>query len=89
MLVINHSNFHARTNKSVKPGVYFWNSVTKHSSAHFEDELDHFSVHQSVHRLPVDVGDEVTSTQSSLLGGAAILNVLPIGEVFGCNSRST
>lgn len=56
--------------------------MSKHPSAHLEDELHHFGVDQSVHRLPVDVRDEVTSTQASLLGGAAILNVL-------YNSRST
>lgn len=88
-LVINHSHLHTHRNKSVKAGVYFWNSETKPSSAHLEDELYHFSVHQSVHRLPVDVGDEVTSTQAGLLGGAAVLNVLPIGEMFQYDSRST
>lgn len=29
MLVTNHSHFHTRRNKSVKAGVYFWNSETK------------------------------------------------------------
>lgn len=63
--------------------------MRKHPSANLEDELYHFSVDQPVHRFPVDVGDEVTSTQASLLGGAAVLNVLPIREMFECNSRST
>lgn len=57
--------------------MHFWNSVPNHPCANLEDELYHFSVDQSVHRLPVDVCDEVTSTQASLLGGAAVLNVLP------------
>lgn len=48
------------------------------TAAYFEDELYHFSVDQTMDRLPVDVGDEVTSTQSSFLGGAAIFHMLPI-----------
>lgn len=46
-------------------------------SAYLENELHHFSVDQPMNRLSVDVGDEVTSAQTGLLGGAAILNVLP------------
>lgn len=63
--------------------------MTKHPSANLQDELYHFSVDQSVHRLPVDVGDEITSAQAGLLGGAAVLNVLPIRKTFERNSRST
>lgn len=48
-----------------------------HPSAYLEDELHHFGVDQTVNRLPVDVGDEVTSAQTGLLGRAAILDVLP------------
>lgn len=59
-----------------RPGVYLWNTVTKHPSAYFENELYHFSVDQTMNRFPVDVGDEVTSAQTRLMGGAAILNVL-------------
>lgn len=46
-------------------------------SAYLEDELHHLSVDQTMNRLSVDVGDEVTSAQTGLLGGAAILHVLP------------
>lgn len=55
--------------------------------ANLEDELYHFGVDQPVHRLPVDVGDEVTSTQASLLGGAAVLNMLQIRRTFESDSR--
>lgn len=46
-------------------------------SAYLEDELHHLSVDQTMNRLSVDVGDEVTSAQTGLLGRAAILHVLP------------
>lgn len=48
------------------------------TAAYLEDELYHFSVDQAMDGLPVDVGDEVTSTQASFLGRAAILHMLPI-----------
>lgn len=63
--------------------------MTNHPSANLEDELYHFGVDQSVHRLPVDVGDEVPGAQAGLLGGAAVLNVLPGPEMCQRNSRWT
>lgn len=45
--------------------------------AYLENELHHFGVDQPVDGLAVDVRDEVTGAQTGLLGGAAILDVLP------------
>lgn len=50
--------------------------MNKPPAAYLEDELHHFSVDQTVDRLPVDVGDEVTGTQASFLGRAAVLYML-------------
>lgn len=47
------------------------------TAAYLQNELYHFSVDQTMDRLPVDMGDEVTSTQASFLGGTAILHMLP------------
>lgn len=40
-----------------------------------ENELHHLSVDQSMHRFPIDMSDEVTSTESRLLGGATFLHM--------------
>lgn len=42
-----------------------------------------------MNRLSVDVGDEVTSAQTRLLGGAAILDVLPNTKNSRVQYRST
>lgn len=55
--------------ESGKPVVEVW--------PHLQNELHHFGVDQTMNRLSVDVGDEVTSAQTGLLGRTAILNVLP------------
>lgn len=52
--------------------------MNKRTAAYLEDELYHLSVDQTMDRLPVDVGDKVTSTQASFLGRAAVLHMLPI-----------
>lgn len=44
--------------------------------AHLQDELHHLSVDQAVDRLPVDVRDEVTGTQSGFLRRSVVLHVL-------------
>jgi len=71
--------------------------VTKHTvhlrrnkpiAAYLEDELDHFSVDQTVDRLPVDVGDEVTGTQGSFLGGTAVLHMLPSNTKYSRSEQS-
>lgn len=46
--------------------------------SYLEDELYHFSVDQTMDRLPIDMGDEVTSTQASFLGRPTILHMLSI-----------
>lgn len=40
-----------------------------------QDQLHHLRVHQPVHRLPVDVSDEVTLTKPRLTGWTSILHV--------------
>lgn len=45
-----------------------------------QDQLHHFCVHQPMHRLPIDMSDEVTLTKSRLTGWTSILHVLPQGE---------
>lgn len=57
----------------VRPGRSFPSQTL---AAYLEDELHHFSVDQTVDRLPVDVRDEVTRTQSSFLGRTVVLYVL-------------
>lgn len=52
--------------------------MNKPVSAYLEDELYHFGVDQTMDWLPVDMSDEVTSTQASFLGRAAILHMLSI-----------
>lgn len=56
---------------------------------YLENELHHFSVDQTMNGLSVDVGDEVTSAQAGLLGGAAILDVLPTTTNSRGQHRST
>lgn len=48
------------------------------SREYLEDELNHFSVDQTMDRLAIDVSDEVTSTEASFLGGPTVLHMLPI-----------
>lgn len=45
-----------------------------------QDQLHHLRVHQPMHRLPIDVSDEVPLTKSRLTGWASLLHVLPQGE---------
>lgn len=45
--------------------------------SHLQQQLHHIHVHQAQDRLPVDVRDEVTSAQPSLLRRAALLHTLP------------
>lgn len=62
---------------------FFW--VHQHSApvvpptppAHLQDELHHLSVHQPMHRLSVDMGDEVSCTQAGFMGWTSFLHVLP------------
>lgn len=49
-------------------------------STNLQDQLHHLSVHQPMHRLPVDMGDEVALTKPRLTGWTSILHVLPQGE---------
>ena len=49
-------------------------------STHLQDQLHHLRVHQPMHRLPVDVSDEVALTKPCLTGGTPVLHVLPQGE---------
>lgn len=49
-------------------------------STNLQDQLHHLSVHQSMHRLPVDMSDEVALTKPRLTGWTSILHVLPQGE---------
>lgn len=49
-------------------------------SANLQDQLHHLRVYQPVHRLPVDVSDEVTLTKPRLTGWTSILHVLPQGD---------
>lgn len=52
---------------------------------HLQQQLNNIHVYQPQDRLPIDVGDEVSSTQACLLGRAPILHVLG-GEVGGQRS---
>lgn len=47
---------------------------------YLQDELHHFSVDQTVDRLPVDVCDEVTRTQSSFLCRTIVLHMLTVSQ---------
>lgn len=58
--------------------------MNKLPAAYLQDELYHFSVDQTMDRLPVDVGDEVTSTQASFLGRAAVLHMLTSHKTVKC-----
>lgn len=49
-------------------------------STNLQNQLHHFCVHQSMHRLPVDMSDEVTLTKPCLTGWTSILHVLPQGD---------
>lgn len=46
-------------------------------STNLQDELHHFCMHEPMHRLPVDMSDEVTLTKPRLTGWTSILHVLP------------
>lgn len=50
------------------------------AGTNLQNQLHHLCVHQPVHRLPIDVSDEVTLTKPRLTGWTAILHVLPQGE---------
>ena len=52
--------------------------MNRPTDSYLEDKLYHFSVNQTMDRFPVDMSDEVTGTQASFLGGAALLHMLPI-----------
>lgn len=52
------------------------------TDSYLEDELHHFSVDQTVHRLPVDMSDEVTGTQARFLCGAAVLHMLATHNIL-------
>lgn len=56
--------------------LHYQYSKTEDEKADLKDELYHFSVDQTMDRLPIDMCDEITSTQASFLGGAAVLNML-------------
>lgn len=43
---------------------------------HLQQQLNNVHVHQPQDRLPIDVGDEVSSSQARLLGGAPLLHAL-------------
>lgn len=49
-------------------------------STDLQDQLHHLCVHQPVHRLPVDVRDEVPLTQPCLTGWTSVLHVLCRGD---------
>lgn len=43
---------------------------------HLQQQLNNVHVHQPQDRLPIDVGDEVSSSQARLLGGTPLLHAL-------------
>lgn len=56
-----------------------------------EDELHHLCVDQAVHRLPVDVSDQITLPQTSIVCWGALFNMLEgergaegSGRMFKC-----
>lgn len=53
--------------------------MSRSSDSYLEDELHHLSVDQTMHRLPVDMSDEVTSTKARFLCGTTLLHMLPTG----------
>lgn len=50
------------------------------SSTNLQDQLHHFCMDQPMHRLTIDMGDEVTLTKPCLTGWTAILHMLPQEE---------
>lgn len=53
------------------------------STAHLQNELHHFCVDQSMDRLAVHMGDEVTSTKPRLVGWSTILYMLGLDRTNG------
>lgn len=54
---------------------------------HLKDQLNDLRMHHAMHRLPVHVGDEVTSTKPGLLGWASLFHVLGTRHPTGVESQ--
>ena len=48
----------------------------RHTHTHLQNELHHFCVDQSMDRLSVHMGDEVTGAKPRLMGGPTVLYML-------------